>query len=89
VDLVAIAVKVPHHYALVEAALAAGKAVYCEWPLCNGLDEAITLQAQAKARGCSDAVGRQARSASVIGYVKSLLALSRVARPLSSWKRAK
>src|SRR6266568_5104920 len=33
VDVVAVTVKVPHHRQLVSAALAAGKAVYCEWPL--------------------------------------------------------
>lgn len=31
VDVVAITVKVPHHFELATAALAAGKAVYCEW----------------------------------------------------------
>src|SRR6267378_3151876 len=32
IDVVAVTVKVPHHRELVSAALAAGKAVYCEWP---------------------------------------------------------
>src|SRR5436190_21204997 len=32
VDVVVVTVKVPHHRELVSAALAAGKAVYCEWP---------------------------------------------------------
>ena len=32
IDVVAVTVKVPHHRALVSAALGAGKAVYCEWP---------------------------------------------------------
>src|SRR6266404_8292665 len=32
IDVVAVTVKVPHHRQLVSAALAAGKAVYCEWP---------------------------------------------------------
>jgi predicted dehydrogenase len=33
IDVVAVTVKVPHHRELVSAALRAGKAVYCEWPL--------------------------------------------------------
>src|SRR5437899_6391534 len=40
VDVVAVTVKVPHHRVLVDAALAAGKAVYCEWPLGSDLDDA-------------------------------------------------
>src|SRR5207245_5093283 len=39
VDVVAVTVKVPHHLELATAALEAGKAVYCEWPLGNGLIE--------------------------------------------------
>jgi len=51
VDVVAITVKVPYHLELATAALGAGKAVYCEWPLGNGLKEAQTLAALAR-RGC-------------------------------------
>src|SRR5207244_7540974 len=51
VDVVAITVKVPHHFELATAALAAGKAVYCEWPLGNGLQEAVQLAALAKKKG--------------------------------------
>jgi predicted dehydrogenase len=43
VDLVVVSVKVPHHFELVSAALAAGKSVYCEWPLGNGLAEATHM----------------------------------------------
>src|SRR5579872_6065373 len=37
VDIVTIAVKVPDHRELVLAALAAGKNIYCEWPLGRNL----------------------------------------------------
>src|SRR5213592_4614426 len=37
VDVVAVTVKVLYHLELATAALDAGKAVYCEWPLSNGL----------------------------------------------------
>src|SRR3989440_8118821 len=39
IDVVAVTVKVPHHRQLVAAALAAGKAVYCEWPLGRDLED--------------------------------------------------
>src|SRR5205823_8154768 len=47
VDVVAVTVKVPHHRELVSAALAAGKAVYCEWPLGRDLDDARAMAAHA------------------------------------------
>ena len=40
VDIVTVTVKVPHHFEIVTAALEAGKHIYCEWPLGNGLAEA-------------------------------------------------
>ena len=45
VDLVSVCVKVPEHRAIVLAALAAGKQVYCEWPLGRNLAEARELAA--------------------------------------------
>src|SRR5438034_10245330 len=63
VDVVAITVKVPHHFALASAALDASKAVYCEWPLGNGLKEAESLASLAKKKGVLAVAGLQARSA--------------------------
>jgi len=62
VDLVAVTVKVPHHKALVDAALDAGKMIYCEWPLGNGLAEAEAMASRARSIGVRTAVGLQARS---------------------------
>src|SRR4051812_646466 len=45
VDVVVVTVKVPHHRELVSAALDAGKAVYCEWPLGRDLDDAQAMAA--------------------------------------------
>src|SRR5438128_884961 len=73
VDVVAITVKVPHHLELATAALAAGKAVYCEWPLGNGLDEARRLAALAKKQGVLAVAGLQARSAPAVAYVHDLV----------------
>ncbi|WP_328394059.1 Gfo/Idh/MocA family protein [Nocardia sp. NBC_00416] len=49
IDLVAITVRVTKHVELVLAALAAGKSVYCEWPLAPSLDDAKRLHAAAAA----------------------------------------
>ena len=61
VDVVAVTVKVPYHLELATAALEAGKAVYCECPLGNGLDETETLAALAKKHGVLALAGLQAR----------------------------
>src|SRR5437773_16956 len=54
IDVVAVTVRVPFHRELVSAAIAAGKAVYCEWPLGRDLDEARTMAALAASSAVSD-----------------------------------
>jgi predicted dehydrogenase len=84
VDLVAVTVKVPHHRELVSAALAAGKAVYCEWPLGRGLDEARAMAALAAEQGVRTVVGLQARQAPAIQFVMALLRDGYVGEVLST-----
>ena len=73
VDVVAVTVKVPHHRELVSAALDAGKAVYCEWPLGRDLDDARAMAACAAEQGVPTIVGLQARQAPAIEFVQDLL----------------
>jgi predicted dehydrogenase len=73
VDLVAVTVKVPHHRELVPVALAAGKAVYCEWPLGLDLDDARAMAALAAEHGVRTIVGLQARQAPAIEFVRGLV----------------
>ena len=73
VDLVAVTVKVPHHRQLVAAALDAGKAVYCEWPLGRDLDDARAMAALARQQGAHTVVGLQARQAPALEFVQQLL----------------
>jgi predicted dehydrogenase len=74
VDIVTVAVKVPPHLAIVKAAIGAGKHVYCEWPLGNGLAEAEEMAALARASGVLGVVGTQARVAPEIEYLRHLIA---------------
>src|SRR5258706_1903856 len=84
VDVVAVTVKVPYHLELATAALDAGKAVYCEWPLGNGLKEAETLAALAKKQGVLAVAGLQARSAPSVAYVRDLIEQGYVGEVLST-----
>jgi predicted dehydrogenase len=84
VDVVAVTVKVPHHLEIVRAAIEAGKHVYCEWPLGNGLAEAETLADLARARGVLGVVGTQARVAPEIAHLRALLADGYVGEVLST-----
>jgi predicted dehydrogenase len=84
VDVVAITVKVPHHFELATAALNAGKSVYCEWPLGNGLKEAESMAALAKEKGVLAVTGLQGRSAPVVAYVRDLIAQGYVGEVLST-----
>src|SRR2546429_4164712 len=80
----AVTVKAPHHRALVSAALAAGKAVYCEWPLGRDLDDARAMATLAAEQGVRTVVGLQARQAPAIEFVQQLLRDGYVGEVLST-----
>ncbi|MGW6336721.1 Gfo/Idh/MocA family protein [Nocardia rhamnosiphila] len=83
IDLVVVAVKVPHHRALVEAAVCAGKNVLCEWPLGN-LAEAEGLADLAARAGVRVFVGLQARANPVLRYLRDLVAEGYLGEVLSA-----
>lgn len=84
VDLVVIAVKVPHHLELAMAAIDAGKHIYCEWPLGKNPEEAAAMTARAAARGVKAFIGLQARSSPVINRVRDLITEGYVGTVLST-----
>lgn len=73
VDVVVVAVKAPDHHAAALAALAAGKHVYCEWPLAANSTQAAEMTALASERGVRAMVGLQARGAPALARVRDLL----------------
>src|SRR6266516_4937303 len=84
IDVVAVTVKVPRHRELVTAALAAGKAVYCEWPLGRDVDDARAMAELAAEHGVRTIVGLQARQAPAIKLVQDLLSDGYVGEVLST-----
>src|SRR5438874_7706319 len=84
IDVVVVTVKVPHHRELVSAALAAGKAVFCEWPLGRDLDDARAMAALAAEKGVRTVVGLQGRQAPAIEFVQELLRDGYVGEVLST-----
>src|SRR5437879_483591 len=84
IDVVAVTVKVPHHREVVSAALAAGKAVYCEWPLGRDLDDARAMAALAAKQGVRTVVGLQASQAPAVEYVHEVLRDGYVGEVLST-----
>ncbi|MFV8817886.1 Gfo/Idh/MocA family protein [Haliea sp. E17] len=80
VDLVAVTVKVPEHRAIVLAALAAGKHVYCEWPLGIDLAEAQEMAAAVPA-ACRAFIGLQGLYAPALRQASGYIREGRIGRP--------
>ena len=84
IDLVVVTVKVPYHFELVKAALKAGKHVYCEHPLGNGLEETKQLAALAEESGVVAVAGTQMVNAPEVLYLKKLIEDGYVGKVLST-----
>ena len=84
IDLVTICVRVPDHHALVMAAIAAGKHVYCEWPLGRNTAETEEMAAAAQAAGIHAAIGLQTRANPTAIRARDLIVSGAVGRVLSA-----
>jgi len=84
VDVVAVCVKVPAHRAIVEAALRAGRHVYCEWPLGVSAAEAEHLEQLARAQGVVAVCGLQGRADPGLRHARALLQEGRIGEVLSA-----
>ena len=73
VDLVCVLNTAPQHAETVRAAIAAGKDVYCEWPLTTTTEVAEELLALARKAGVRHVVGLQRRLAPHNRFVRDLL----------------
>ena len=84
VDLVTVAVKVPDHRELILSAFAAGKHVYCEWPLGRDLAETEELTTAASKAGVYVAIGLQTRTNPAALRARELIAAGAIGRVLSA-----
>ncbi|MEH2180937.1 Gfo/Idh/MocA family protein [Nostoc sp.] len=84
VDLVAVCVKVPDHRDLVLGALAAGKHIYCEWPLGRNLTETEEIAAAAHTAGVHAAIGLQTRMNPAMHRARELVVSGAIGRLLSA-----
>jgi predicted dehydrogenase len=83
VDIVAVTVKVPEHRAIVLAAIAAGKHVYCEWPLGRDLAEAQEMADAARAANIHVCIGLQGANSWAVRHAATLVQQGAIGRPLS------
>ena len=84
VDIVTVAVKVPDHRDLTLKALAAGKHVYCEWPLGRDVAETEELASAASKAGVHVAIGLQTRTNPAALRARELIAAGAIGRVLSA-----
>ena len=83
VDLVTVATRVPNHKDLVLAAIAAGKHVYCEWPLGCDSTEAEEMARNARMAGVHTAIGLQLRGSPAVKRAQEQIASGVIGRVLS------
>ncbi len=84
IDIVTVAVNVPAHRDLVLGALAAGKHLYCEYPLGRNRAEAEELAEAAGRAGVHVAIGLQLRSSPAARCAREMVAAGAVGRVLSA-----
>jgi predicted dehydrogenase len=73
VDVVAVVVKLPHHFELAKDIIESGKNIYVEWPLGTTTAQAEELAALAKAKGIHTCVGLQSRKSAEYTHVRTLI----------------
>jgi predicted dehydrogenase len=84
VDLVTVAVQLPSRDGLVEAAVAAGRHVYSEWPLAPDAATAERFESAARAAGVRHAVGLQSRHHPEVRLLREVLAQGLIGEVLSA-----
>ncbi|KAJ7443158.1 hypothetical protein FB451DRAFT_1568762 [Mycena latifolia] len=88
VELVVCCTRVDVHHETVRPSLAAGKAVYCEWPLAQDLEHARDLAQLAREKRVRTMVGVQGRVAPLVKKLRELVENGRIGKVVSAEVRA-
>lgn len=83
IDIVTVATRVPDHCPLVLASAAAGKHVYCEWPLGRGSAESDEMARAAQTADVHAAIGLQLRASPAVRAARERLESGAIGRVLS------
>jgi predicted dehydrogenase len=84
VDLVVCCTRVDVHHETVRPSLAAGKMVYCEWPLAQDLEHVRDLAMLAREKQVRTMVGLQGRLAPIVRRLRELLEDGRIGKVVSA-----
>ncbi len=84
IDLVTVAVTLPAHRGLILEAVAAGKHIFCEYPLGLDVGESDELAQAAQKAGVHTAIGLQTRGNPAARRARDLIAAGVIGRPLSA-----
>ncbi|KAF7367860.1 NAD(P)-binding protein [Mycena sanguinolenta] len=88
VDLVVCCTRVDVHHGTIRPALAAGKTVYCEWPLAQDLTHVLDLSQLARDNNVRTMVGLQGRVAPAVQKLKELVNGGRIGKIINVEVRA-
>ncbi|KAJ6619612.1 hypothetical protein B0H10DRAFT_2025426 [Mycena sp. CBHHK59/15] len=88
VELVVCCTRVDVHHETVRPSVAAGKMVFCEWPLAQDLEHVRDLAQLAREKQVRTMVGVQGRVAPVVKKLRELLVQGRIGKVVSAEVRA-
>lgn len=83
IDVVSVVVRAANHHDIVMAALAAGKDVYCEWPLGATTEQAEAMANLARTNGVRNVIGLQAQCDPGLRHARDLIAQGYVGEVLA------
>ncbi|KAJ7124350.1 hypothetical protein C8R44DRAFT_980659 [Mycena epipterygia] len=84
VELVVCCTRVDVHHETVRPSLAAGKMVYCEWPLAQDLEHVRDLAQLTREKQVRTMVGLQGRAAPIVRRLRELLEDGRIGKVVSA-----